>query len=112
MSRASATGHPVEHDAPTGLDQGLGRPDPVALAAGRSIAGTGATEGVAVDDRGFVGPGEDQQAHAGQPHHRPHGRGDFLLADQGNRVDGDPLANVRELESVDFVMKGGKVYKD
>ncbi len=27
-------------------------------------------------------------------------------------VDGDPLTNVRELESVDFVMKGGKVYKD
>lgn len=26
-------------------------------------------------------------------------------------VNGDPLANVRELESVDFVMKGGKVYK-
>jgi imidazolonepropionase-like amidohydrolase len=26
-------------------------------------------------------------------------------------VRGDPLANVRELESVDFVMKGGKVYK-
>jgi len=26
-------------------------------------------------------------------------------------VDGDPLTNVRELESVDFVMKGGKVYK-
>lgn len=25
-------------------------------------------------------------------------------------VDGDPLANVRELESVDFVMKGGEVY--
>ena len=27
-------------------------------------------------------------------------------------VSGDPLTNVRELESVDFVMKGGKVYKD
>ncbi len=27
-------------------------------------------------------------------------------------VDGDPLADVRELESVDFVMKGGRVYKD
>jgi imidazolonepropionase-like amidohydrolase len=27
-------------------------------------------------------------------------------------VDGDPLANVRELESVDFVMKGGTVYKE
>ncbi len=27
-------------------------------------------------------------------------------------VDGDPLTNVRELESVDFVMKGGKVYVD
>jgi imidazolonepropionase-like amidohydrolase len=27
-------------------------------------------------------------------------------------VDGDPLANIRELEQVDFVMKGGKVYKD
>lgn len=27
-------------------------------------------------------------------------------------VDGDPLANIRELESIDFVMKGGKVYKD
>ena len=27
-------------------------------------------------------------------------------------VDGDPLSNVRELESVDFVMKGGKVFKD
>lgn len=27
-------------------------------------------------------------------------------------VNGDPLANIRELESVDFVMKGGKVYKD
>ncbi len=26
-------------------------------------------------------------------------------------VDGDPLADVRQLESVDFVMKGGKVYK-
>jgi imidazolonepropionase-like amidohydrolase len=26
-------------------------------------------------------------------------------------VSGDPLANVRELEGVDFVMKGGKVYK-
>jgi len=26
-------------------------------------------------------------------------------------VDGDPLTNVRELESVDFVMKGGRVYK-
>ena len=26
-------------------------------------------------------------------------------------VNGDPLSNVRELESVDFVMKGGKVYK-
>lgn len=26
-------------------------------------------------------------------------------------VSGDPLTNVRELESVDFVMKGGKVYK-
>lgn len=26
-------------------------------------------------------------------------------------VGGDPLTNVRELESVDFVMKGGKVYK-
>ncbi len=26
-------------------------------------------------------------------------------------VRGDPLANVRELESVDFVMKGGRVYK-
>lgn len=26
-------------------------------------------------------------------------------------VGGDPLSNVRELESVDFVMKGGKVYK-
>jgi len=27
-------------------------------------------------------------------------------------VDGDPLANVRELESVDFVMARGKVYKN
>lgn len=27
-------------------------------------------------------------------------------------VDGDPLANIRELETVDFVMKGGKVWKD
>ena len=27
-------------------------------------------------------------------------------------VNGDPLANVRELESVDFVMKGGTVYKE
>jgi imidazolonepropionase-like amidohydrolase len=27
-------------------------------------------------------------------------------------VNGDPLSNVRELESVDFVMKGGKVYKN
>jgi imidazolonepropionase-like amidohydrolase len=27
-------------------------------------------------------------------------------------VDGDPLANVRELESVDFVMARGKIYKD
>jgi imidazolonepropionase-like amidohydrolase len=27
-------------------------------------------------------------------------------------VVGDPLANIRELESVDFVMKGGEVYKD
>jgi imidazolonepropionase-like amidohydrolase len=27
-------------------------------------------------------------------------------------VDGDPLANVRELESVDFVMKGGTVYQE
>jgi imidazolonepropionase-like amidohydrolase len=26
-------------------------------------------------------------------------------------VDGDPLANVRELESVDFVMKHGRVHK-
>jgi imidazolonepropionase-like amidohydrolase len=26
-------------------------------------------------------------------------------------VNGDPLANVRELESVDFVMARGKVYK-
>lgn len=26
-------------------------------------------------------------------------------------VNGDPLANIRELESVDFVMKSGKVYK-
>lgn len=26
-------------------------------------------------------------------------------------VNGDPLSNVRELESVDFVMKGGKVFK-
>ncbi len=26
-------------------------------------------------------------------------------------VDGDPLSNVRELESVDFVMKHGRVYK-
>jgi len=27
-------------------------------------------------------------------------------------VNGDPLSNVRELESVDFVMKGGKVFKN
>ncbi len=27
-------------------------------------------------------------------------------------VDGDPMANVRELESVDFVMARGKIYKD
>ena len=27
-------------------------------------------------------------------------------------VKGDPLANIRELESVDFVMKGGVVYKN
>ena len=26
-------------------------------------------------------------------------------------VDGDPLENVSELRDVDFVMKGGKVYK-
>jgi len=26
-------------------------------------------------------------------------------------VDGDPLADIAELESVDFVMKGGEVYK-
>jgi len=27
-------------------------------------------------------------------------------------VDGNPLANIRELESVDFVMKGGEIYLD
>ena len=27
-------------------------------------------------------------------------------------VDGDPLADVRQLEDVDFVMKAGKVIKD
>ena len=27
-------------------------------------------------------------------------------------VDGDPLADVRQLEDVDFVMKGGKVVKE
>ncbi len=27
-------------------------------------------------------------------------------------VDGDPLSNVRELESIDFVMKGGKMFKN
>jgi imidazolonepropionase-like amidohydrolase len=27
-------------------------------------------------------------------------------------VNGDPLGNVRELESVDFVMKGGKIFKN
>ena len=26
-------------------------------------------------------------------------------------VDGDPIANIRELESVDFVMKHGRVHK-
>ena len=27
-------------------------------------------------------------------------------------VNGDPLVNVRELESVDFVMRAGKVFKN
>ena len=46
------------------------------------------TGDVAAHDR----PGEDEQPHARQPHDGSDGAGEFLLADERNRVDRDPLA--------------------
>jgi hypothetical protein len=39
-------------------------------------------------------------------------RSGVYRADQGIWVEGDPLANLRDLQNVKFVMKGGAVVRD